>query len=76
MGKKKKIKIILEKSTLGYFAYTNDFSRLNATGGSVQEVKENILKAMEDRLLQLEEKGQSSKAELIRNCELKYVLQV
>lgn len=76
MGKKKKIKIILEKSALGYFAYTNDFSRLQATGNSVQEVKENVLKALEARLLQLEEQGRNTKADIIRNCEVKYLLQV
>lgn len=76
MGKKKKIKIILEKSTLGYNGYSNDFSRIHVTGGSVQEVKENVIRALEARLVQLEEKGQGTKANFIRNCEVKYVLQV
>lgn len=76
MGNKKKLRIILEKSTLGYSAYTNDFSRIHVTGGSVREVKENVLKAIEARLLQLEEKGQVTKADQIRNCEVKYLLQV
>ena len=66
----------MEKSTLGYYAYSNDFSRIHATGGSVQEVKENVLKALEAKLVQLEEKGRSAKADHIRSCEVKYVLQV
>lgn len=76
MSKKKKIKIILEKSALGYFAYTNDFSRLQVTGRSVQEVKENVIKALEARRLQLEEQGRVIKADIIRNSEVKYLLQV
>jgi len=72
----RKIKIILEKTQLGYYAFTDDSSRIQVTGNSVQEVKENVLKAIEERLLQLEEQGRSEKAEKIRNSEVKYLLQV
>ena len=57
MVRRPKIKIILEKTNIGYNAYTNVFSRIHVSGGSVQEVKENALKALEMSLLQLEEKG-------------------
>ena len=72
----RKIKIILEKTQLGYYAFTDDSSRIQVTGNSVQEVKENVLKAIEERLLQLEEQGRIEKAEKIRNSEVKYLLQV
>lgn len=76
MQRKPKIKIILEKSSIGYIAYTNTFSRIHVSGGSVQEVKEKALKALETALLQLEEKGKNSRAEHFRNCEVQYVLEI
>jgi len=76
MERKLKIKIILEKSQIGYIAYTNAFSRIHVTGSSVQEVKDNALKALETSFLQLEAKGKSSKAERLRNSEVQYVLEI
>lgn len=76
MTGKKKIKIILEKSALGYYAYTRDFSKVQATGYSVQEVKKKIALAIEAKLLKLEEKGKIEKAAQIRNSEIKYILEV
>jgi len=76
MEKKPKIKIILEKTNIGYSAYTNSLSRIYVTGSSVQEVKEKALKALEVNLVKLEEKGKNSKAERLRNSEVQYLLEV
>ncbi len=76
MEKKPKIKIVLEKTNIGYAAYTNAFSRIYVTGSSVQEVKDNAMKALESNLLLLEEKGRNLKAERLRNSEVHYVLEI
>ncbi|MCL1690421.1 type II toxin-antitoxin system HicB family antitoxin [Elizabethkingia anophelis] len=68
------IKLVLEKSGTGYSAYSNDLPGAVTTGDSFEEVKENFNEVVELYVESLEEEGEHTKANELRNSNISYYL--
>lgn len=68
------IKIILERSNIGYSAYAENVDGIFTAGDTIEEIKENIKEVIGYQVEYLEEKGEKEKADNLRNAALKYYI--
>ena len=69
-----KVTIVLEKSTTGYSAFSNDLQGLVTVGDSIDEVKENFKEVIELQADYLNEIGNKDEAQELLNADLFYYL--
>ena len=67
-----KVTIVLEKSTTGYSAFSNDLQGLVTVGDSIDEVKENFKEVIELQADYLNEIGNKDEAQELLNADLFY----
>ncbi|CEJ71244.1 hypothetical protein BN1195_03589 [Chryseobacterium oranimense G311] len=68
------IKLILEKSSTGYSAFSENLPGLVTAGENIDEVKENFKEVLEMQADYLEEKGKNKESEELRNASVTYYL--
>ncbi|HAO26729.1 MAG TPA: hypothetical protein DCQ68_01710 [Chryseobacterium indologenes] len=68
------IKLILEKSSTGYSAFSENLPGLVTAGENIDEVKENFKEVLEMQADYLEEKGKNKESEELRNANVTYYL--
>lgn len=68
------IKLILEKSSTGYSAFSEDLPGTVTAGENIDEVMENFKEVLEMRADYLEETGKVKESEDIRNAHVTYYL--
>ncbi|WP_194972340.1 type II toxin-antitoxin system HicB family antitoxin [Aquiflexum lacus] len=73
---KRKLKIVLEKSSTGFSAYAPEEEGIYTVGETYEEVKENIAEVIEFKTEYLEEMGNSAEAERLRNADIEYFLDI
>lgn len=69
-----KVTIVLEKSTTGYSAFSNDLQGLVTVGDSIDEVKDNFKEVIELQADYLNEIGNKDEAQELLNADLFYYL--
>lgn len=68
------IKLILEKSSTGYSAFSENLPGLITAGKNIDEVKENFKEVLEMQADYLEQKGKNKESEELRNANITYYL--
>lgn len=68
------VKLILEKSSTGYSAYSEDLPGLVTVGDDIDEVKENFNEVLELQVEYLKEEGKNKEAEELQNAFITYYL--
>ena len=68
------VKLILEKSSTGYSAYSNELPGLVTAGENFEEIIENFNEVLEMQADYLEETGKNKEAEELRNATVSYFL--
>lgn len=72
----KQIRIILEKSSTGYSAYSPDFDGIFTAAPTFEEVQENIKEVIEAQAEYLLEKGETEKHDALVNATIDYQLDI
>lgn len=70
----KEVKLILEKSSTGYSAYSEDIPGAVTAGNTIAEIKENYKEVLELLAETYQEKGETEKAQELRNVEVRYFM--
>lgn len=68
------IKVILEKSSTGYSAFSEDLPGAVTAGENIDEIMENFKEVLEMKADNLSEAGKKQEAEEIRNAHITYYL--
>jgi|SRR5690554_646908 len=68
------IRLILEKSSTGYSAYSDELPGLVTAGDTIDEVKENFNEVLQMQIEYLQEEGENNEAEALKNAQVLYYL--